>query len=152
MELKKLPRKLVEIAVIALLYMGATQIGYALAFLDTIVSPVWPPAGLGLAAVLLRGYHAFLGIFLGAVLGQILNSSDLTLAAGTSVASATGPVINAFLISRVIGQPDKLFKGVRNVLLFLVAGIPLGALASAVMGTSAVYLRGYGSEVLSGGP
>ena len=44
------------IFVIALLYAFAARLGFFLAAPDTVVSPVWPPAGIAFAAVLIVDY------------------------------------------------------------------------------------------------
>src|SRR3989442_445238 len=60
----------IEVLVVAILYYAAARLGLLLAFEKTNASPVWPPAGIAFAAVLLRGYRVWPGIMLGAFLAN----------------------------------------------------------------------------------
>src|SRR5712691_9026747 len=54
----------------AAIYFGAAKLGLSLAFFNANVSPVWPPTGIAIAAVLLLGYRIWPGILLGAFLAN----------------------------------------------------------------------------------
>jgi len=57
MQSRRFPR-LPLIGVFAIIYVIAGKIGLNLASLHASASPVWPPAGIALAAILLLGYRA----------------------------------------------------------------------------------------------
>ena len=64
-------RLLAELGVLSVLiavYFVAGKLGLTLAFVNASASPVWPPAGLALAALLLLGYRVWPAIFVGAYL------------------------------------------------------------------------------------
>src|SRR2546428_477621 len=63
-------RRFLLVISLAGLYFAAARLGLSLASVHTTVSPVWPPTGIAIAAVLLLGYRAWPGIFLGAVLAD----------------------------------------------------------------------------------
>lgn len=71
-------QKTIIIVTIACIYFIAGRFGLALAIPGTNVTPVWPPSGIALAAVLLLGYQTLLGIFLGSVILNITILSSLT--------------------------------------------------------------------------
>src|SRR5258707_5401922 len=79
------------IGVFAIIYLIAGKIGLNLASLHASASPVWPPAGIGLAAILLLGYRAWPAIFVGAFLVNLTTAGDIT----TSVAIASGNTLEA---------------------------------------------------------
>ena len=55
-----------EIAAAAALYFVAAKGSLEFASINASATPIWPPTGLALAAVMLRGYRILPGIFVGA--------------------------------------------------------------------------------------
>ena len=108
--------RLLLIGVFAIIYVIAGKIGLNLASLHASASPVWPPAGIGLAAILLLGYRAWPAIFVGAFLVNLTTAGDIT----TSVAIASGntleALVGAWLVNRLAGgknvfdRPQGVFK------------------------------------------
>ncbi len=100
---------LLETLVIALLYIAAAKLGFAIA--PGNVTVVWPPSGIALAAVLVLGFRACLGIWWGAMLVNLMFFSQdpplSTLALTKASGIATGSLCQAFLAAglyrRVIG-------------------------------------------------
>jgi len=87
-----------------------------LASLHASASPVWPPAGIALAALLLFGYRGWPAIFIGAFLVNVTTAGNVA----TSVAIATGNTLEAlagaWLVNRfadgkaVFDRPQGVFK------------------------------------------
>src|SRR5436189_2604003 len=65
-------RQALIIFVVAAVYFGAAKLGLSFAFVHSSVSPIWPPAGIAIAAVLLFGNRVWPGIFLGALIANAL--------------------------------------------------------------------------------
>ena len=63
--------RFLEMAVIALLYWGGAALAMQFAFLPGQVVPIWPPAGVVFAAVILFGYRALPGIAVGILLNHL---------------------------------------------------------------------------------
>ena len=105
----------------------------------SVVTPLWPPTGIALGALLYLGTRIWPGIALGALVTVIDISGSLTLygvaiAAGNSLAP-----LCAFLMLRRIGfrvELDRLRDGVALVFV----GALLGMLISATVGTGALLL------------
>src|SRR5712675_475943 len=95
------------IGVFAIIYVIAGKIGLNLASLHASASPVWPPAGIGLAAILLLGYRAWPAIFVGAFLVNLTTAGDIA----TSVAIATGNTVEAIAGAWLVNR----FAGGKNV-------------------------------------
>ena len=57
-----------RVAVLAAVYVVAGRIGFMVSAVDPIVSSVWPPSGIALAALLLLGIRFWPGIALGALI------------------------------------------------------------------------------------
>ena len=104
------------IGVFAIIYVIAGKIGLNLASLHASASPVWPPAGIALAAILLLGYREWPAIFVGAFIVNLTTAGDIS----TSVAIATGNTLEAiagvWLVNRFAGgknvfdRPQGVFK------------------------------------------
>src|SRR5213083_3401517 len=91
------------IGLLTLVYFIAGKFGLLLASVHASASPVWPPAGIGLAAILLLGYRAWPAIFVGAFLVNLTTAGDFA----TSVAIASGntleAIAGAWLVNRFAG-------------------------------------------------
>ena len=56
---------LLKLASLAVVYHLAARLGLKMAYVQINTSPVWPPTGIALAALLLFGYNLWPGISLG---------------------------------------------------------------------------------------
>ena len=83
--------RLLLISIVTLVYFVVGKFGLMLASLHASASPVWPSAGIALAAMLFFGYHVWPAIFVGAFLVNVTNAGDVA----TSLAIATGNTLEA---------------------------------------------------------
>src|SRR4030095_10748841 len=104
-----------------IIYFAAARFGLSLAFLHPNVSPVWPPTGVALAAVLLFGYRIWPAIFLGAVLANLLTPVSIATAFGIAVGNTLEALSGALLL-RFLGFHDSLDRA-KDVLKFVVAAL-----------------------------
>ena len=113
------PRKiptLPSIGVLTLIYFVAGKLGLQLAFLNASASPVWPPAGIALAALLVLGYRVWPGIFIGAFFVNLLTAGNiltsLSIAGGNTLEAVCGAwLVNRFASgSHVFDRPQDVFK------------------------------------------
>lgn len=115
MELRSSSR-LLFVSIITLIYFVVGKFGLVLASLHASASPVFPSAGIALAAILVLGYRVWPGIFIGAFLVNVTNAGDIA----TSLAIATGNTLEAlagaWLVIRFAGgknfcgRPQDVFK------------------------------------------
>src|SRR6266436_9232514 len=91
---------LVEFSGVAIIYLAVAKLSLALASVHPSATPIWPPTGYALAAVLLLGYRVSPAIFLGALVANVTTAGSV----GTSLAIATGntleSLVGAYLINR----------------------------------------------------
>jgi protein-S-isoprenylcysteine O-methyltransferase Ste14 len=59
-----------QVLVIAVVYLVAAKVGLSFASLNQNVSPVWPPSGVAIAAVVLFGMRVWPGVLLGALVAN----------------------------------------------------------------------------------
>src|ERR671931_1297946 len=107
----------------AALYFGAARLGLSLAFLHANVSPVWPPTGMAIAAVLWLGYRISPAILLGAFLANLTTGVSVATAGGIAVGNTLEAVSAVFLLHRFVGFRSP-FNRTQDVLKFvLIAGM-----------------------------
>ena len=100
-----------ELAVIAVVYVLLAKFGLGLASIHPSATPIWPPTGLALAAVLLRGYRITLAIFAGAFAVNAMTAGTLAtsaVAAARSVASNTACSRPASIRENLSREVDEL--------------------------------------------
>ncbi len=129
------------IGAFAIIYLIAGKIGLHLASLHASASPVWPPAGIALAGILLLGYRAWPAIFVGAFLVNLTTAGD----AATSVAIATGntleAIAGAWLVNRFAGGKH-VFDRPQGVFKFALAAA-ISAILSPLFGVTSLALYGF---------
>ena len=131
------------LAALAAIYFVSGKLGLTyFAFVNASASPVWPPAGIALAAFLLFGRRVWPAIFVGAFLvnlttaGSVLTS--FAIAAGNTLEGAVG----ARLLARFAGG-GRLFERAADAFTFLVVGALPSAAVSATIGVTALAMAGY---------
>src|ERR1700736_4357690 len=129
------------IGILTLVYFIAGKLGLKLAFLHASASPVWPPAGIALAALLVLGYRAWPAIFLGAFLVNVTTAGNIA----TSFFIATGNTLEAlcaaWLVNRFAGGTN-VFDRVVDVFKF--AGVViLSTIISPTFGVTSLALGGF---------
>src|SRR5256712_7680687 len=138
---KPLLKRLAGVLVLAAIYCCAGKLGLLLAFFNASVSPVWPPTGIALAALLLWGYRLWPGIFLGAFLVNFTTTgtpvADLGIAAGNTLEALWG----AWLVNRYV-HGVKAFDRAYDIFKFvLLAGLVSNA-GRAYLGRTTLCLCG----------
>jgi signal transduction histidine kinase len=127
------------IALVAGAYYLAGRIGLELAYLDGAVAALWPPAGVGLALLVLLGPRIVPGI----VIGDLL-LADFETPLGTVLAQTVGNtvaiVVAGLLLRRLTGGRYGLDR-VADVVALIGCAV-LGAVISAAFGPPALRLGG----------
>ena len=124
---------LLEIVAIAAAYVVFAKLGLSLAFATKQVTAVWPPAGIAVAALLLRGYRVWPGIWLGAFLTNAITYEPAFTAAGIATGNTAAPLAAAFLLRRFVGFNNALER-LRDVLGLLLLGSLAAMTISATNG------------------
>jgi PAS domain S-box-containing protein len=140
-------RKLAGILALIVAYVCAGKFGLSLASLNASVSPVWPPTGIALAALLIWGVRLWPAIFIGAFVVNIMTPSP----AGTTMAAAIAKtfcvamgntlegVMGAWLAHRFTGGA-KAFQRVRNFFKFVLLAVIFSTAVSATIGVTSLCL------------
>src|SRR6478672_3940913 len=107
---------LLVIGLLTLVYFIAGKFGLMLASLHASASPVWPPAGIALAALLVLGYRAWPAIFVGAFLVNVTTAGNVVTSLAVASGNTLEAVCGAWLVNRFAGgttvfdRPQGVFK------------------------------------------
>jgi PAS domain S-box-containing protein len=126
-------------------YFAAGKLGLWVPFTSGNVSPVWPPAGIALAAVVLFGYRVLPGIAAGAFLVNLFSPIPAAAAAGMACGNTLSAAAARFLWDKLRLEPA--FARLRDVLgLFVTASAaPLVAAIIGAGSLSAFQVRAWSS-------
>ena len=134
---------------VACVYYASARLGLLLAFEKTNASPIWPPSGIALAAVLIFGYRSLPGIALGAFAANLVvfvsnQAAGLSTVVSLSVCIAVGNTVEALsggiLVGRWIGRASPLARA-RSVFIFIIAAL-LMCVTSSMVGAASLSLFG----------
>ena len=124
---------------VAVAYFAGAKLGLSMAFLARQVSPVWPPTGIALAAVLLLGPRVWPGIALAAFLVNATANEPLPTAAGIALGNTTEALLGAWLLRQ--GRPFRTsLGGMRDVLGLVGLAAGVSTLVSATIGVTSLCL------------
>ncbi len=124
--------------VFAACFLGG-RVGLAVPFTSGNVSPVWPPSGIALAAILLFGSRVWPAVATGAFLVNFLSPIPHTAAVGIAAGNTAGPLVGAWLLRRIPGFHPSLAR-LQDVLGLVVVGALGGTAISATVGTLVLFL------------
>src|SRR5262249_48852880 len=105
-------------------------------------SPIWPPTGFALAAIVLWGYRAWPAIFLGAMIANASTTGSI----GPAISIATGNSLEALVGAAVINiwsNGRDTFSTPNTVAKFAVICVVLATPISATVGITTLAIAGY---------
>ncbi|MGW1408683.1 MASE1 domain-containing protein [Streptomyces sp. NPDC002403] len=136
--LRQQTAKLLTVLAVAACYYATARLGLLQQLVRGQVTPLWPPTGIALAALLVFGPRIWPGIALGALAANILIGPSvlpvLVIAAGNTAA----PLCSYWLLRRADFR-DELDR-LRDALALVFLGALAGMLISATVGTSTLVL------------
>ena len=126
---------------LAVVYYAAAELGLSLASLHSNVTPVWPPAGIAIASLLIFGRQLWPGIFLGALAANLPTNIPAISAVGIAVGNTAQALIAYWLLFRVVRWRGTL-ESVNEVLRFVLCAALLAPFVSATIGSLSLCLGG----------
>jgi len=150
------PAGMATLLLLAIGYAAVAGASLQLSFAHTNATPLWPPSGIALAAIILIGYRAWPAIALGAFLanlftfylnGQPLSATMVLASAAISAGNALEALCGAWMIRRFsdpaqpLGQLQNVYKFalVAMLMCFVSAGIGAATLVVAGLAPAAAF-------------
>jgi signal transduction histidine kinase len=132
---------LTKVLILAIVYHLAARLGLQMAYVQANTSPVWPPTGIGLAALLLFGAKLWPGISLGVLFGSLLTGAPLNLALGLAVGNTIEALLAVFILKRVFNLRNELDR-IQDVIALVVVSLFCTTIAATV-GSMTLMLLGF---------
>jgi integral membrane sensor domain MASE1 len=143
-------RRVGEVLALATLYFLTARLGLLMAMPGGHVTPVWPPSGIALAAVLLYGRRVWPGIWLGSFAANIWDfygssmslTTELGVAATFGIGASLAALLGSELLRRFVGERNPLER-LPDLCAFMALGGVVSCLVSATVGVTALCLSGF---------
>jgi PAS domain S-box-containing protein len=128
--------------VVAGAYFLLAKLGLRLASVNPSASPIWPPTGIALAAVLLAGWRIWPAIFVAAFAANATTAGTLATSAAIATGNTLEAVVGGLLIARLSGGADTFASPSRVAKFVLICAGP-ATVVSATIGVGALSLAGF---------
>ncbi len=134
-----------RIIVVALAFYASACLGYFLTF-DKSALPIWPPAGVGFALLMIMGRQAWPGITIGSLIAGLMSGwnnnalpvdSVIAILTFTAIAHTVEALVGCWLVKYWI-RDDYPFKTSRGAFQFLFVAVLMGV-AGAILANFILY-------------
>jgi signal transduction histidine kinase len=146
---RKIAIYLLKIISLAVIYHLGARVGLSMAYVQQNTSPVWPPTGIALAALLVFGIDLWPGITLGVTLGSLLPAGSTmqvtpwSITLGLAIGNTLEAVVGAYCLKRIIPF-DNLMSRIRDVIGLAIFSM-LSTTISATVGGLTLIFTGNGT-------
>jgi PAS domain S-box-containing protein len=133
----------VDIAVgagIAVAYFAAAHLGFRMAFVAEQVTTVWPPTGIALAALVLRGGRMWPAVWIGALAANA-TAAPLWTAASIATGNTLEAVMATWALTRITAF-DPVLRRIRDVGAFILIAAVGSSTIAATVGASSLCVSG----------
>ena len=113
-----------------------------MAYVQANTSPVWPPSGIAIAALLLFGINLWPGISIGVLLGSLLTGAPFNLALGMALGNTLEALAIAYFLRQVFNFHPSLNR-VQDVIILIAVSF-FGTMISATFGVVTLMITGLG--------
>ncbi len=121
------------VILLGIIYHLAARLGLLMANVQPNTSPVWPPTGIAIAALLLFGKKYWPGITLGVIFGYLFNNNALNVSIGLAIGNTLEAVVAVYLLRKFMDFHNSLDR-IQDVI-----GLGVfGALATTISATLGV--------------
>src|SRR5215510_11500666 len=131
------PRDLLAMAALGLVYGVTASLSLRLALVGENVTPLWPPTGIAVVAMLLFGTRLWPGIALAAFVVNLPITPTPLAAAVTAAGNTVAPIAVVWILHEVGFRTD--LDRIRDVVTLLVVA-PIGMAVSATVGATTLLL------------
>ncbi len=140
-EPRRAPAYAIELVVIAAIYFVLAKAGLGLASVHPSATPIWPPTGVAIAALVLRGYRVWPAIFLAAFMANVTTAGSLATSAAIAAGNTLEGVVACYLVN-LWSDGRRTFDTPTNVAKFALISVAAAAVA-ATIGVGSLTLAGF---------
>jgi PAS domain S-box-containing protein len=130
----------VKAGTLALCYFVTAKASLLLAIPPGYATPVWPPSGIAVAALLLYGWRIWPGVWLGAVIANFTVNQALPVAAAIATGNTLEAICAIWLVQRLMRGSVELLRP-ESALLFAL-GVAASSVVAATVGVLSLYFGG----------
>lgn len=134
-------RTAAQCAAVGVAYFVSARFGLSLASVHASASPVWPPAGIAIACLILFGNRLWPGVWLGALAANLLTEGTGPASFGIATGNTLEALAAAWLAHRFAGGRDAMERPGTILTFALGAGVA-ATLISATVGVASLWLTG----------
>jgi signal transduction histidine kinase len=134
-------RELVAIVAFAAVYTIVAKLGLSLDPVSGFATLVWPPTGLALAVLAIRGLRLWPGVLFGAWAVNVWSGAPVAIALIMAVGNTLEAVIGSYALRR-FGGFRGTFDSLKHVISLVLGAAALSTLVSATVGVAALGLGG----------
>ncbi|WMT79680.1 MASE1 domain-containing protein [Bradyrhizobium sp. Ash2021] len=127
---------------IGAIYFVLAKGGLALASINPSATPIWPPTGVALAAVLLWGYRTWPAIFMAAMIANATTAGSVATAIAIATGNTLEAVVGAYFINRW-SSGCNTFSTPNSVAKFVLICVVIATPISASIGLTSLATVGY---------
>ncbi len=130
-----LRRSSILAVIVALVYGVVAKLSLQLAFFEPSASPVWPPAGIAVAVLLVLGYRVWPAIFVGAFFVNWATAGNLATSLGIASGNSLEALCGAWLVNRFAGGLG-VFDRAQDIFKFVLISAVSTAVSASIGPTS----------------
>jgi integral membrane sensor domain MASE1 len=142
LHLRGIAQGIIELLGVGIVYFISAKAGLALASVHPNATPIWPPTGIALAAVMLWGYRVCPAIFLAAFLVNATTAGSVLTSFAIAVGNTLESTVGGYL-TRLWSGGLHTFDTPGNVTRFTLVSLLCATPISAAIGVASLTLAGY---------
>ena len=123
---------------LAAIYVAAARLGLRLDAVAGFATLVWPATGIALAALVTLGYRLWPGVFIGALVANLLTGAPPLVALGIGVGNTLEAVVGTYALRRIPGFRPSLDR-LQDVAGLIVLAAGFSTMVSATIGVGSLY-------------
>jgi two-component sensor histidine kinase len=131
-----------QLTAVAAIYFVVAKLGLAWASVHPSATPIWPPTGFALAAVLLFGFRIWPAIFVAALFANATTAGSILTSTAIAVGNTLESVVGSWIINRW-SEGVHTFDSPAGVARFAFISFAPATMISATVGVGSLSLAGF---------
>jgi signal transduction histidine kinase/integral membrane sensor domain MASE1 len=133
-----------EVLIVAAVYFACGWFGLSLASIHKSASAVWPPTGLALSILLMRGRRLWPAVFLGAFVVNILKQGTFATSLGVATGNTLEALVGVWCVEQV-ASGRRVFDQTVDIFKFVFLTAMVSTTISPTIGLTSLCLGGFGA-------